>query len=365
MGKDTSYYTKIIAKVVIFALILVGIFLTYKLAVFYIPFIIAMIIAACVEPVIKFFMKYTKMKRKLASIISLILIVLLIGSLLTLGISKIITEASELLSNMNQYFDKVYEWGFEIIKDYNEGNIKLPFELTQGFESSLTGIIDSIKNGLVYLLNGVINVIGSVPNMITYGLITILAIIFICFDKEYIPNTIKSQIPTKWFEKIKQIISEMCSVSVKYIKAEAKLSFICFIWVLIALNVINLIGIKVEYLLIMTVFIGIVDLLPLFGAGAVMLPWAAYSLIIGNIPLAISIVIIWVIWAVIKQLIEPKMVSEEMGMHPIFTLVGMYTGFKLMGVLGLILGPIILLIIKNIFGELINKGVLKSFFELD
>lgn len=365
MEKDTAYYTKIIAKVIILALVLVGIFLTYKLAMFYIPFIIAMIIAACVEPVIKFFMKYSKMKRKLASIISLILVVLVIGGVLTLGISKIVTEASSLLSNLNVYFDDIYKWGTEIVKDVQEGNLQVPEQLAKGLESSLTGIIDVLKNGAINLLTGVLNIISSVPNMITYGFITILAIIFICFDKEYIPNTIKSQIPTKWFEKIKQIINEMCSVSVKYIKAEAKLSFICFIWVLIALNVINLIGIKVEYLLIMTVFIGIVDILPLFGAGAVMLPWAAYNLLIGNILLAVSIVIIWIIWAVMKQLIEPKMVSKEMGMHPIFTLVGMYTGFKLFGVLGLILGPIILLIIKNIFSELINKGVLKSFFEME
>lgn len=365
MGKDTAYYTKIIAKVVILALILLGIFLTYKLAVFYIPFIIAMIIAACVEPLIKFFMKYTKMKRKLASIVSLILVVLIIGSLLALGISKIVTEATSLLSNVNEYFDIVYEWGTGIVKDVQEGNIQIPEQLAGGLESSLTGIIDVLKNGAIGLLNGIVNIISSVPNMITSVFITILAIIFICFDKEYIPNTIKSQIPKKWFEKIKQIISEMCSVSIKYIKAEAKLSFICFIWVLIALNIVNLIGIKVEYLLIMTVFIGIVDMLPLFGAGAVMLPWAAYSLLVGNIPLAISILIIWVIWSVIKQILEPKMVSDEMGMHPIFTLIGMYTGFKIIGVLGLILGPIILIIIKNIFSELINRGVLKSFFEME
>lgn len=365
MEKDITYYTKIIAKVVILALILLGIFLTYKIAIFYIPFIIAMIIAACVEPVIKFFMKYTKMKRKLASIISLILVVLIIGGLLSLGIAKIVTETSSLLSNVNEYFDNLYQWGIEIVRDVQEGKLQIPEQLTGGLQNSFTTILDMAKNWAIHLLTGVLNIITSIPNMITYGFITILAIIFICFDKEYIPNTIKSQIPTKWFEKIKQIISEMCSVSIKYIKAEAKLSLICFIWVLLALNVINLIGIHVEYLLIMAIFIGFVDLLPLFGAGAVMLPWAGYTLLIGNIPLAISITIIWIIWAVIKQLIEPKMVSKEMGMHPIFTLVGMYTGFKFMGVLGLILGPIILLILKNIFSELISKGVLKSFFELE
>lgn len=362
MEKDTNYYIKIITKVIILILAIVGIYLSYKLAMFYLPFIIAMIIAAMVEPIIKFFMKHTKMKRKLASIISLILVVVVIGSLLVGLSSKLIVEAQNLLSNINTYFEDVYNWNFEFVDRFKENLSEDNMEVIQNV---LTGTIDALKTIAMNLLTGLITVITSIPNAITYSVITLLAIVFICFDKEYLPNTIKSQIPTKWFEKIKQIIKEMCSVSVKYIKAEAKLSFICFILVLIGLLFVNLIGIKVEYLFIMAVLIGFVDLLPLFGAGAVMIPWVVYLLIIGNVPLAIAVGVIWITWAVVKQIIEPKMVSKEMGMHPIFTLIGMYTGFKLAGVIGLILGPIILLIIKNIFGELISKGILKSFFEME
>lgn len=365
MTKDTKYYAKILAKIAIAISALIGIFLTYKLAIFYIPFIIAMIIAACIEPLIKLLMKFTKIKRKPASIISLILVLLIIGGLLTLGIAKIVSEGSALLSNLNTYFDHIYKWGTDFINEMNEGRSNIPQEVVVVIQNSLTGIIDVVKGWLVGFLKGTLNFVTSIPDMITYGFITILAIIFICFDKEYIPNKIKSQIPTKWFEKIRLIINETCSVSVKYIKAEAKLSLICFIWVLIGLNIVNLIGIKVEYLFIMTVVIGFVDLLPIFGAGAVMLPWTGYLLITGNIPLAIAVTIVWIIWAVIKQLIEPKMVSKEIGIHPIFTLIGMYTGFKLMGVIGMILGPIVLIILKNVFSELIEKGILKSFFELD
>jgi len=362
MEKDTKYYMKIITKVIILVLAIVGIYLSYKLAMFYLPFIIAMIIAALVEPIIKFFMKYTKMKRKLASIVSLILVVVVIGGLLFGLSSKLISEAQSLISNLNIYFDDVYNWGIQVIDDMQENLSSDNIEIIQ---NTLMGIIDASKAVVMNLLTGLITIITSIPNAITYSIITLLAIIFICFDKQYLPNTIKSQIPTKWFDKIKQIIKEMCSVSVKYIKAEAKLSFVCFILVLTGLLFVNLIGIKVEYLLVMAVLIGFIDILPLFGAGGVMVPWAVYLLIIGNIPLAIAVGIIWIIWAVLKQLIEPKMVSKEMGMHPIFTLIGMYTGFRLAGVFGLILGPIILLIIKNIFGELINKGIVKSFFEME
>lgn len=364
MDKKTNYDLKIILKVIMLLLVLAGIFLTYKLAIFYIPFIIAMIISALVEPIIKLIMKFGKIKRKPAAIISLILVIIIIGGVSTLLISKVVTESTNLLSNLNGYFDETYKWGIQILNT-NVGNINISDEVSKLLQNSLTGIIDTLKAIAINLVTGLINAISSVPTMITYIFITMLAIIFICFDRECIPNAIKSQIPTKWFEKIKEVFSEMYSVSFKYIKAEAKLSFICFILVLIGLVIFDIVGMNVGYPIIMAIFIGFVDLLPLFGAGTLMIPWVIYLVITGNIPLAIAVSILWIIWAVIKQLMEPKMVSKEMGLHPIFTLIGMYTGFKLIGVLGLILGPIILLILKNIFKELIEKGVLKSFFEME
>jgi len=363
MKWDTNYCLKIIIKVVMLLLIIAGIFLTYKLAIFYVPFIIAMIIAALVEPLIKLIMKFAKIKRKPAAIISLILVVAVIGTLLGLLITKVVSESTNLLSNLNTHFDSLYKWGMGIFN--NVQNIEIPEETVEIIQNSLTGLIDTAKTLVINIVTGLVNTITSIPTMITYIFITILAIIFICFDREYIPNMIKSQIPTKWAQKIKQIFNEMCSVSVKYIKAEAKLSFICFILVLVGLVLFDLFGMNVQYPIIMAIFIGFIDMLPLFGAGAVMLPWVAYLIIIGNIPLAIGVAILWGVWAVIKQLMEPKMVSKEMGMHPIFTLIGMYTGFKLAGVIGLILGPIILIIFKNIFNELINRGILKSFFEME
>lgn len=365
MEKDTSYYIKIITKVVILLLVIIGIFLTYKVAMFFIPFIIAMLIAAIIEPLIKFFMKYTKMKRKLASIISIILVIVLLGTLMFFLVSRLISEGANILGSLNSTFEDIKNWAISMFNDVKDGNIEISPDVMKTIQDSLGTIIDTLKIWAINLVTGIIGIASSIPNILTNIVITILAVIFICFDKEYLPNAIKSQVPTKWFDKMKQILKEMCSVSFKYIKAEAKLSFICFILVLIGLCGFNLFGLDVQYPITMAVIIGFIDLLPLFGAGAVMVPWAIYLLIMGNMPLAIAVMVLWIIWAVIKQISEPKMVSKEMGMHPIFTLIGMYAGSKLMGVLGLILGPIILLIIKNIFSELIKKGVLKSFFEME
>lgn len=363
--EESKYYKKIALKIGVVLFIVLGLFITYKLAIFYIPFIIAIIVSWIVEPITKFFTKRCKLKRKLSTIISLLLIIVIFGTIVTLIGIKVVTEATEIISNSNVYFKDVYDYGMEIFDNLKKEQIQIPDEVMQVAKNSLSGIIDGLKDILITVLTKIINFIGSVPTMLTYSIITILAIIFTCLDREYVINSFKSQVPKKWLEKAKMVIKETCSVAFNYIKAEAKLSGICFILVFISLIVLNWIGFDVKYPVIMSIFIGFIDLLPLFGAGAVMVPWSIYLIFTGNIPLAIAVISIWLVWAILKQLLEPKMVSHQMGMHPIFTLFGMYTGFRIFGVIGLMLGPIILLILKNIFRKLINKGILKSFFEME
>lgn len=93
-----------------------------------------------------------------------------------------------------------------------------------------------------------------------------------------------------------------------------------------------------------------------------MLPWAIISAFNGDIKLAIGVFVLWIIMSVVRQFLEPKIVSSNLGVHPIFTLIAMYTGFRFSGILGLFLGPILLIILKNIFSGMIDKGVMKSFF---
>ena len=186
------------------------------------------------------------------------------------------------------------------------------------------------------------------PTTITYAVITILAIIFMCYDRDYVKNLLKQQIPKKWLEKANEIVVKSLKIIWNYIKAEAKLSLLCFVLVSIGLCIFNLCGLNIEYVAIMAILIGFVDLLPLFGAGFIMVPWSIILIIQGNSVAGIAVFVLWLAWSVIKQFLEPKFVSKQMGMHPIFTLLGMYTGFKLFGVIGLLLGPIIFLSLIHI-----------------
>lgn len=122
-------------------------------------------------------------------------------------------------------------------------------------------------------------------------------------------------------------------------------------------------GMNVEYPLLAAIAIGFVDALPILGSGTVIVPWAAIAAIDGDIKLGIALLILLAVISVARQLMEPKVVSKQIGIHPIFTLIAMYTGFKAIGIMGLLVGPIVLIILKNIFGTLIDKGLVKSIFE--
>lgn len=360
-----KYYSRILFKTVVLIFTLVLLFLAYKLAMFYVPFIIAFLIATMIEPLIKFFMNKCKLKRKLSATISLILVVVIIGSLLAVLISAIISEAKVLLSNLNSSMDGVYNWGLGIINNLANGDFVIPQDWISTVQDSLSSIIDVVKNIVYSFATGVINFAGQVPGAITYTIITILAIIFMCFDRDYVKNLIKKQIPKKWLEKANEIVVKSLKIIWNYIKAEARLSLLCFVLVSIGLFIFNLCGLNLEYVAIMAILIGFIDLLPLFGAGFIMVPWTVVLLIQGNATAGIAVFALWLAWSVIKQFLEPKFVSKQMGMHPIFTLLGMYTGFKLFGVIGLLLGPIIFLIIREVFLNNVNKGILKDFFELE
>ena len=166
---------------------------------------------------------------------------------------------------------------------------------------------------------------------------------FICVDKIYILDQIEHHLPKIWVKKISTHLKDLIQTLGGYLKAEASLILISFVISLIGLYVLQFIGFNIQYPLLMALAIGFVDALPILGSGTVMIPWAIISAINGDINLGIAIIILLIIMSVVRQILEPKLVSKNIGVHPIFTLLAMYTGFKVIGILGLLIGPIVLI----------------------
>lgn len=148
-----------------------------------------------------------------------------------------------------------------------------------------------------------------------------------------------------------------------YLKVYLKLIIITFVELFLAFNIYNAMGFKVEYPFLFALLISLIDILPILGVGTILNPWALWLLATGEYGFAIAVFVTYIIIFAIRQVIEPRLVSKEFGIHPIVTLFAMYAGFKLAGVFGLILGPIGLMVLKCIFEPQLEKGLFKDLFD--
>ena len=359
---DVSYWTRVGKKLLYVIFILLGLYVALKLSLFYMPFLVAFIISLIIEPLIKYIMKKTKWSRRASSIIIFILVSAILLGTITWGIITLFSESSSLLQGLNNYIDKAYIHFQNFISTFNFDNIKLSDEILSVIQNSTGDILETSSNWLRSALTSLLNIITSLPSITICIGITVVALYFICVDKIYILDQIEHHLPKIWVKKMYNHLSEIISNLGGYLKAQATLIVVSFFISLTGLFILKFIGFNIKYPLLIALFIGFVDALPLLGSGTVMIPWAILSGINGEINFGISIIVLLIIMSVTKQVLEPKLVSKNIGIHPIFTLIAMYTGFKTIGIIGLLIGPIVLIIFKNIFSNLIDRGVFKTIF---
>ena len=360
---NIPYWTRVAKNILYVVLLIIGLYLALKLSIFYMPFLIAFIISLMIEPLIKYIMKKTKLTRRTSSIIIFIIVSIILLGILAWIIITLFSESSSLLQGLNDYFDKASVQVQELIQRLNFDKIKLPDEVLNIVQESSGDFLQTVSNWIRNALNGLINIVTKIPEIAICVGITILALYFICVDKIYILDQIEYHLPKVWVKRLSNHLKDLIQTLGGYLKAEATLILVSFIISLIGLYILSFLNFNIQYPLLMALFIGFVDALPILGSGTVMVPWAIISGLNGDLSLGIAILVLFIIMSIVRQFLEPKLVSKNIGVHPIFTLIAMYTGFKITGVIGLLLGPIVLIIIKNIFANLIDKGVFKTIFD--
>ena len=360
MSEDLSYIYKILRKIINIILIIVGIYIGTKMAVFYMPFLIAFVISLMIEPAIKYLMNKTKMTRRMSAIIIFVIVFSIIIGFVTWGIISLISESTNLLQTLNIYIDKAYTQIQNTIGKMNITKVSISSNVMNLLQDASKNILLKISSWLTDFLTKIVNGITSIPTIAIYAVITILSVYFICTDRIYILDFLEHHMPPRWVQKIGVHVKEITKRLGGYLKAEATLILVSFVISLIGLYIFKFLGMNVKYPLLIALAIGFVDALPILGSGTVMVPWAIISALNGDLKLGIAIIVLWIIMSLVRQFIEPRVVSGRIGIHPIFTLIAMYTGFKVIGVMGMLIGPIVLIILKSIFTDVLEEGIYKS-----
>ncbi len=325
------------------------------------PFVIAFIISTFIEPLIRLLEKRAHIRRRLSSLLSILIFLSTFGVLFFFIISKIISEIKQLalfLQNQPDWLVKLYSDLNNFLSGASKFYIDLPASFTAGIQSTLSNTSKTIFDSISSIATGLINIVASVPQLLIFIIITTISLYFFTSDRETIYNFVKKQLPDKVFSKLENIKNDLFLALFGYIKAYSIIVLITFSELAIGLS---LIGIK--YSILIALIICFVDLLPIFGSGTVLVPWVIYCFFTGQTLTGILLLILYIIVFIVRQIIEPKIVGKQIGLHPLLTLFAMYVGLQSFGVIGMLLGVITVILLKSILLGVLKGKTISEFIE--
>ena len=318
----------------------------------FLPFILALVIAILIDPVVDWLEKRKNIKRGVAVAFTLLILLAVIGIIIFLAVSRLVIELAALYSKLPQYTQYLTKNGLlwlEQIRNYISNN-PLPEEAGNALNSYLQVIVNGLAEIITSSTNFFLHLLTGMPGFITIIIVSSLATFFISRDKALIAGFIYRLTPKKYVRPTSMVIQDISSALVGFFRAYTILISITASLTIIGLNILN-----VEYAVTVGLVVGLLDLLPIIGPGAVMVPWALYQLIAGNYQLGVGLFIVYGITMGVRQFIEPKVLSQNIGLHPLATLLALYLGLKFIGVWGIVIGPFLVIlskaIIKSLYGN--------------
>lgn len=352
-----NLYGKIAVNLIIGILVTVGIIVfAPKLLAFFMPFVIGWVIALICNPLVKLLEKKMKIVRKFSSVMIIILVLAgVILALYILGV-KLFEQATAFIGNI----DTVYQ-NFEIAvtnlaNDLGEKYRFLPEKITTGVQNFLyhlddymKGFVEKVELPSLSSASGIVKIVG---NGFFMFIITILSSYFFIAEKDLIVERFKNMMPESARDHFTMITNNFKMALGGYFKAQLKIMVVIVLILFVGFWIIH-----VEYALLLALGIAFLDFLPVFGTGAVIWPWALVDVVNGNYSQALVLLILYIICQAVKQVLQPKMVGDSIGLSPLMTLFFLYIGYRFAGLFGIIIGIPVGMIIVNLY----RAGVFNTF----
>lgn len=329
-------YLRIITNLVFFLIAVFLItFVVPKVLGFFMPFLIGWIIAWIANPLVKFLEKHLKIVRKFGSFIIVVSVLAVVSFGGYVIISQTMEQALGLIDKIPVTYEKVMVEVSEIVKHLDVILRRLPESVQSGLdsfrESSVTMINDWAKNLGRPAVEMASRMAKNIPFVFVSVIITIVSAYFFIADREKLILSCKKVAPVS-LQRTATIVKDSFSSTVGgYFKAQFKIMGVVALILLAGFFVL-----KVDYAILLAVLIAFLDMLPFLGTGTVLFPWAAYKILIQDYRMALGLMILYAITQVIRQVIQPKLIGDSVGLAPLPTLFLLYIGYRLGGFLGML-----------------------------
>jgi len=361
---DLKYVYRTIRFIIVIGAVMLGILAFYYLSKVTYPFLIGIIIAFIMNPLVNLLENKVRMPRVLAVFISLVLIIAVFAGLVTLLIAEIVTGANYLATVVPDHLDTIINYIENFVADqiipiynhmtsaFNKLDVGQQNTIMTNIQNVGKNVATTVGSFLQNLFLKIPNLISWIPGAATLLIFSLLATFFISKDWYKLSALGSKILPNKAKVSGRTVFVDLKKALVGFLKAQLTLISITAVIILIGLLIL-----RVDYAITIALITGIVELLPYVGTGIVFVPWILYEIISGDTGLAIGLGVLYIIVIVQRQIIEPKILSSSIGLDPLATLIALFIGFELIGFLGLILGPVTLVVIgalyrANVFHDL-------------
>lgn len=331
-------------------ILLVCVFLLPRIIIWFMPFVTGWIIALIASPLVHFFEKRLKIRRKAGTafvIISVIALVILAGYLIG---AQLVEQIAEFIGDVPKLWEAAQEDFAQIGEKLSVALKYLPSELqltinsiTGNVQEYFGGIMESISEPTITALG---NFVGSLPNIVISVIMSLLFAYFYVADKGYLSGLLEKAIPDSVLVRLQMIKRGLTKAVGGYFKAQLKIE----VWMYLLLGI-GFSILQVKYAFLIAIGVAILDLLPFFGTGTVLIPWAIIKFLSADYKMVIGLLIIWGVGQLARQLIQPKIVGDSVGLAPIPTIILLFVGYRVAGVIGMIIAVPIGIIILNLYEE--------------
>ncbi|MCR5107343.1 MAG: sporulation integral membrane protein YtvI [Lachnospiraceae bacterium] len=356
--KKSTKYLKITINILVMIFVLVFcIWILPRLIMYFMPFVVAAVIALIANPVVRFMEKKLKVNRKAGTAIIIVFVIALVVMVLYFTINWLIIELEGLIEIAPSLWESTSETIKKIVTDIQAALSRLPGP-ARGWADDFVNDLGSNVSGWLQNISNMTGEVEDAESSTNFGVIfigTIMAIIasyLFVAERDYIDKTIRRYVPIGFRRRAELIITTMKGAVGAYFTAQFRIMGVVYVILVVGLLILG-----VKYSLLIGLIIALMDFLPFFGTGTVMLPWAVIKFVQQDYKMGFGLIVLWAISQAVRQFIQPKFVGDSMGLDPIPTIFLLYLGFRLGGAAGLIFAVPIGMIVINLY----KAGVFSNF----
>jgi sporulation integral membrane protein YtvI len=347
-SKVKTYIKILINFIFVIAVALFALLVLPKLLGFFLPFVIGWIVSMIANPLVRFLEKRVKILRKHSSAIIIVVVIAVIVGALALIITITAREVKGLMEDLPDIIASIGDKFTDAMQYIRKLSETLPTSLQNMINKLITSVENYVSgfadNKDLIKMNEIGEYAQGVAEGFLFTIVTVLSAYFFTACRDELIDGLKKHLPGSVINYWKLIYDNFKAAVGGYFKAQFKIMLILTVIMFIGFEVL-----QIGYSFVIALGIALLDFLPVFGTGAILWPWAVIDMITGNYIRAVGMVVIYLICQVVKQILQPKMVGDSIGLHPLATLVFLFIGYQLYGVFGMIIGIPIGMVLVNLY----------------